>query len=492
MSHSSANNGSPEWERLASLRSFRGRLINSTEYQPIPTLGGSGKHTDQDGVQLYLSFFEETLRELFWKNEVCFLDQAGSALTAESKGHLRSICALLNRLVNVELLEEQDRKQHVESVDGAAGEYRSLDALLSVLRTSNWPFQLATGDSGRTLFHTASVELAEEANTTVSVVDGYFSGLCQPFLKDISLRPVGSPAESDDLEVHSMQGAGTQDPAGQALDELLRIVHKIEQGFCKKGGHQVLVQLIDSDTDPGSGEPELNLFLSTCHDPDTKPNARNYWQEAQLRVREKAETVLSDWEKVETICDELKQSYGGKGLRLTIHDGTVFVFVTSKIFHRPKACFRSRWPTITLSEKLKELAFVESPRDPRPQEGLFAPKEKRSLAARLVLSLGRSLDTERAVMAWDSSQVFFLSEGDGRTCHKDLSFVACQPIDRSTSPSDTDGSLDEQWGDSQRDTPFQCLAKLLLEIEWGYSYRHIVPDGDDEASFRKRLACLCE
>ncbi|KLU83539.1 hypothetical protein MAPG_02596 [Magnaporthiopsis poae ATCC 64411] len=417
-SHSSTNTEFPEWIKLVTLRSFRGRLINNTKYYPLEPLASSDEHPDEDETQIPLELLEVVLRGLFGKNEACFLDRADVVLAAESRDHLRSLCGLLNGLVNVALLEEQDQEHSWQGAEVTTREYHKLDALLSVLLASEWPFNLATGGGGRTLFYAPSSKEANEAKKIVEEVDNWFRNQFRPRLTDISPRPITSPLESDP-EMHATEGTCAQSSTGRALDALLRLVH--EKKSCGKEDHQVLVQLIDSGAFPDHPpEPGVNLFLSTCHSPGTAIETRHLWQEAQLLVREATEVGNpSDWKKTTAICDELKLPHGGKALCLKIHDGAVSVFDPPDTSTRRRARFRSRWPTTTLCDKIgKDLAFAaEIYGDTRPKEKLFGLEEKRSLAARLVLSMGQSLDSGLAVMAWDSTQVFFLSEDNHQTWH---------------------------------------------------------------------------
>lgn len=78
-----------------------------------------------------------------------------------------------------------------------AGEYLKLDALLSVLPASEWPFNLATGGDGRTLFYAPSPKMANKAQKTVEEVDNWFRNQLRPRFTEVSPRFIRSPLESD-------------------------------------------------------------------------------------------------------------------------------------------------------------------------------------------------------------------------------------------------------------------------------------------------------
>ncbi|KLU88798.1 hypothetical protein MAPG_07781 [Magnaporthiopsis poae ATCC 64411] len=470
--------GPPEWARFSLLASFRGRLVNMTgnDYKPLQEcVGASENEIEDDEAILFLELFEKDMRELFWTRDVEGLAAVDTTLQED----LIALCRLLDKIVNTDLLPQSCPVQ-------GPGDYQNFDALLQVLQSSKWTFQLATGPGAR-IFRTKSADLAEAASDTVQRIVCSVVDLCQASLRDLAAGSLSIPDLGLDIRDPDSEDSRGPDSASQALDAFLRIISRMNRESCGSEGHKVMVQLTDLDINPGLKDRDLNLFLSTCHDlggevisQDTQVS----WQEAQLVVlNQLLSSGQDDWETA-AICAEVRKSFcshGSRGLRLAAQDNCILVFSPKSRWQRHTGCFISQWPCTTLKEKLAEGAFVQSLNDLRPPEGLFGPHEKRMLAARLVLSLYRSLFSSHIALSWDSAQVFFLSADKGVNFSKDLCFVLCETLDcdQASSTACTD-----------REEAFRRLAKLLLEIESGYNYDKIVPRGQDALSFNKRVSEL--
>lgn len=447
--------------------------MTGDDYEPLQEWAGASENEIQDDEAiLFLELFEKDMRDLFWIRDVEGLAEIDITL----QGDLAALCRDLNKIVNTDLLPQSCPVRD-------PGDYQDFDALLQVLESTKWTFQLATGPGVR-IFQTKSAELAEAARDTAERIVCSVENLCQASLRDLTAGSLSTRDLGLNIQDLDSEDSGEPDLASQALDTFLRIISRINRESCGSEGHKVMVQLTDSDINPGLKDQDLNLFLSTCHNLKGEVISQDTqlsWQEAQLAIlNQLLSNGQHDWETT-AICAEVRKSFcsqGGKGLRLAAQDNCILVFSPKSKFQRHKGCFISQRPCTTLKEKLAEGAFLQSLSDFRPPEGLFGLHEKRVLAARLVLSLYRSLFSSHIAFSWDSAQVFFLSADEGVNFNKDLCFVVCKSLDcdQVSSTACTD-----------REEAFRRLAKLLLEIESGHTYDKIDPGGRDALSFNKRV-----
>jgi len=282
--------GSVEWKALKSLRSYRTRLVR-LQYQSLKMAQkqAPGEIAQISVPENDIRFLDSGLRLLFIRKDLDALLGRGllDPPTAETvQGHLKSLCALLEKHVNEALVPSSPptARQHA-----GADDYPRLDALVGLLAATNWSFELVTG-KGRRIFQPDPISAAvqtgesdsipdvEEARESVSIpgaslakdqIDGFndfLDRLCPPHLDDIL-----APAET--ARVSHWKGDGFRGRTLLALEALFSSLTTLQQ--CD---HRVLVQLPDwasIESDGPSSSRVMKLFLSTC------PDSSN-WQEGQI------------------------------------------------------------------------------------------------------------------------------------------------------------------------------------------------------------------
>ena len=252
-----------EWEQLKALRSYRDRLVNKATYSKLDK---SQVLADEIGLENHIDLLENGLRNIMRRHDldVYFTNGLDREAMDSAKASLKSLCALLERIVNTELLD----LGHSEDVEHAnLIKYPRLNGLLTRLSDTTWNFTMVSKARWK-LFQSDSPEVDKNQ---VDNINTLFNRLAQ--LEIGSLQPSEAKTAASNFEI-----CGPRDQFTNALKTLEVLLSRLEKLKNCQGCHKVLLQLPKWDTAASHEcfrDTHLELFVSTCHDPQE-------WQESQL------------------------------------------------------------------------------------------------------------------------------------------------------------------------------------------------------------------
>ncbi|KAK2688969.1 hypothetical protein QWA68_012544 [Fusarium oxysporum] len=324
---------STEWTVLQAFRLHHQRLERKTKYQPLRR---SFQGISTIKWQNDLALFDTHLRHILTRGD---LDTIVKHKLKEqeqiSQSQLVSICTLLNRLTNSQLLSGLSEDANLNEQDSP---YPRLLLLAQILNDTEWNFDLTTGQ-GRVLFVLDSEQDANEANNVVRTFDEFFSQVMLPMRVEKVQQPTSEARESR---------LGLRDRAVKGLEYLFLRVPQGQSQFCQ--GHRILIKLPDWNTIDRPPEPEtaLELFFSTCA-------SSKEWHQAWCAIRSTAE---SDDEDVCDFCDDLRDAKtSGKIFRFIARDNNLFISSNDDNQRRARPNYQ---PTRSLYDLIENQSFCES------------------------------------------------------------------------------------------------------------------------------------
>ncbi|EWZ43527.1 hypothetical protein AU210_006996 [Fusarium oxysporum f. sp. radicis-cucumerinum] len=428
---------STEWTVLQAFRLHHQRLERKTKYQPLRrSLQGISTIKWQNDLAL----FDTHLRHILTRGD---LDTIVKHKLKEqeqiAQSQLVSICTLLNRLTNSQLLSGLSEDANLNEQDSP---YPRLLLLAQILNDTEWNFDLITGQ-GRVLFVLDSEQDAYEANNIVRTFDEFFSQVMLPMRVEKAQHPTTEAWQSR---------LGLRDRAVKGLEYLFLRVPQGQSQVCQ--GHRILIQLPDWDTIDRPPEPEtaLELFFSACA-------SSKDWHQAWCAVRSTAE---SDDEYVCDFCDDLRDAKtSGNVFRFIARDNNLFISSNDDNQRRARPNCQ---PTRSLYDLIENQSFCESrninPFMPPIKTQRFNEKKRRALASRLALSLSLFLNSDYVLNASEATTVFFVLE-NGR-CELDLVYATSAANNHNQNTAFNESM-----------SLYNNLARILLEIEYGFSLKSL-------------------
>ncbi|SCV25224.1 uncharacterized protein FFB14_00117 [Fusarium fujikuroi] len=426
-----------EWAILQRLRLHHQRLERKSKYRPLTR---SVQDISSIKWQNTLALLDTHLRHILTRGD---LDTIVKHKLKEqekiAQSQLRSLCTLLNRLANSQLLsgisENVDLNKQVNP-------YPRLSLLAQILNATEWSFDLIVGQE-RILFILNSEQDAYEANHIVGAFDQAFSQVILPTRAENFQRPTSEAWESR---------LRLRDKAVKGIEYLLLHVPQGHSEGCQ--GHRILIKLPDWDTIEKPSEPEttLELFFSTC-------TSSKEWHQACCAVPSTAE---NEDEYSCEFCEDLRDAKtSGNVFRFIARDNNLFL--SSNDDDQQRARLNCQ-PTRSLCDLIENQSFCESwninPFMPPIKTQRFNEKQRRALASRLALSLSLFLSSDYVLNASEVTTIFFALD-NGR-CELDLVYATSAPNhhDQNT-PFNESLSL------------YNNLARILLEIEYGISLKSL-------------------
>jgi hypothetical protein len=293
--HSRGNEGtnigtfSEEWKLIQSLCAHRDRLRHQLEYQPLEAWEDNQSDLTYTNA---VAFFDSSLRDVLGNTDLGYIVDGELAQgDTKTQVQLKALCTVLDNLVDTE--QAEIIASQVQRPYKSQRAYKNLHALTNVLRNTNWAFELVAGQ-GRGLFKLASETIALNAMNTVSRFSNYLFSLSRPSLNDIPLsKPTSTTTEGSPVDkpnpllypLPSLIGLLKLLPRKKALHPLDPKITTLSQfnESCRiesprqnpdpvekyQHEHKVLVRLLDThtiDSQVGSTNSALHLFLSTCKD----------------------------------------------------------------------------------------------------------------------------------------------------------------------------------------------------------------------------------
>ena len=252
---------SEESQILTSLRQHGKRLRDETSYVELnPAQIRASAAQCRLGDEL--DFFESGLRNIMRRDD---LDEYLSDALSEAVGqsHLKSLCVMMNSIVNPRLLTRDFEE---------VGRYPKLNALLGQLRNNtHWNFTMVSEPEQR-LFQ-VNLKTFKEDKITVDRFNDYFDILKQPRLEDV--RFLIEDQRADESKVYEEQV--DSDPLLTTLLGLRQLFASLKppktlpalatttNPSCQ-GCHQILLRLPKWNRSVGdcSHNRRLRLFLSSC------------------------------------------------------------------------------------------------------------------------------------------------------------------------------------------------------------------------------------
>lgn len=257
---------STEWAVLQAFRLHHQRLERKTKYRPLRrSLQGVSTIKWQNDLAL----FDTHLRHILTRGDLdTIIKHKLKEQEQIAQSQLVSICTLLNRLTNSQLLSGLSEDANLNEQDSP---YPRLLLLAQILNDTEWNFDLITGQ-GRVLFVLDSEQDAYEANNIVRTFDEFFSQVMLPMRVEKAQQPTTEAWQSR---------LGLRDRAVKGLEYLFLRVPQGQSQVCQ--GHRILIQLPDWDTIDRPPEPEtaLELFFSACA-------SSKEWHQAWCAVRSTA------------------------------------------------------------------------------------------------------------------------------------------------------------------------------------------------------------
>ncbi|QKD50607.2 uncharacterized protein FOBCDRAFT_248547 [Fusarium oxysporum Fo47] len=421
---------STEWTVLQAFRLHHQRLERKTKYQPLRrSLQGISTIKWQNDLAL----FDTHLRHILTRGD---LDTIVKHKLKEqeqiAQSQLVSICTLLNRLTNSQLLSGLSEDANLNEQDSP---YPRLLLLAQILNDTEWNFDLITGQ-GRVLFVLDSEQDAYEANNIVRTFDEFFSQVMLPMRVEKAQHPTTEAWQSR---------LGLRDRAVKGLEYLFLRVPQGQSQVCQ--GHRILIQLPDWDTIDRPPEPEtaLELFFSACA-------SSKDWHQAWE----------SDDEYVCDFCDDLRDAKtSGNVFRFIARDNNLFISSNDDNQRRARPNCQ---PTRSLYDLIENQSFCESrninPFMPPIKTQRFNEKKRRALASRLALSLSLFLNSDYVLNASEATTVFFVLE-NGR-CELDLVYATSAANNHNQNTAFNESM-----------SLYNNLARILLEIEYGFSLKSL-------------------
>ncbi|EGU84708.1 hypothetical protein FOXB_04778 [Fusarium oxysporum f. sp. conglutinans Fo5176] len=421
---------STEWTVLQAFRLHHQRLERKTKYQPLRrSLQGISTIKWQNDLAL----FDTHLRHILTRGD---LDTIVKHKLKEqeqiAQSQLVSICTLLNRLTNSQLLSGLSEDANLNEQDSP---YPRLLLLAQILNDTEWNFDLITGQ-GRVLFVLDSEQDAYEANNIVRTFDEFFSQVMLPMRVEKAQQPTSEAWESR---------LGLRGRAVKGLEYLFLRVPQGQSQVCQ--GHRILIKLPDWDTIDRPPEPEtaLELFFSTCA-------SSKEWHQAWE----------SDDEYVCDFCDDLRDAKtSGNVFRFIARDKNLFISSNDDNQQRARP---NCHPTRSLYDLIENQSFCESrninPFMPPIKTQRFNEKKRRALASRLALSLSLFLNSDYVLNASEATTVFFVLE-NGR-CELDLVYATSAANNHNQNTAFNESM-----------SLYNNLARILLEIEYGFSLKSL-------------------
>lgn len=242
-----------EGRLLQAFRSHHKRLESKNQYQPLDQ---SQRRLESVEVRNATGFFDTGLRQILTNGDFnTIVENKLEHQKDEIQSHLEALCAMLDRLVNVDLLSHDPAMPPDQD---KACLYPRLSSLLQLLDVTSWDFELATGQ-GNILFRLASEGDAIEARDLVHRFNDFFSSTPQiPTRAERLEQPASAPWQRrNELRDRAVTGLGS----------LFSHVPREQSEECE--GHQILVMLPDWESIGRQAtelRPKLDLFLSTCSD----------------------------------------------------------------------------------------------------------------------------------------------------------------------------------------------------------------------------------
>ncbi|KAI3577549.1 hypothetical protein IWW34DRAFT_807743 [Fusarium oxysporum f. sp. albedinis] len=421
---------STEWTVLQAFRLHHQRLERKNKYQPLRrSLHGISTIKWQNDLAL----FDTHLRHVLTRGD---LDTIVKHKLKEqeqiAQSQLVSICRLLNRLTNSQLVSGLSEDANLNKQDSP---YPRLLLLAQILDDTEWSFDLTTGQE-RVLFVLDSEQDADEAKDIVRTFDEFFSQVMLPMRVEKVQQPTSEAWESR---------LGLRDRAVKGLEYLFLRVPQGQSQVCQ--GHRILIKLPDWDTIDRPPEPEtaLELFFSAC------TNSKEWHQACE-----------SDDEYVCDFCDDLRDAKtSGNVFRFIARDNNLFISSNDDKQRRARPNCQ---PTKSLYDLIENQSFCES-RNINPfmlpiKTQRFNETQRRALASRLALSLSLFLNSDYVLNASEATTLFFVLENG--QCELDLVY-ATSAVNNHNQNTAFNESM----------TLYNNLARILLEIEYGVSLKSL-------------------
>ncbi|KAF5702070.1 minor extracellular protease epr [Fusarium mundagurra] len=428
---------STEWTILQRLRLHHQRLERKTKYRPLTR---STQDTSSIKWQNTLALLDTHLRLILTRGDLdTIVKHKLKEQEQAAQSQLVSICALLNRLTNSQLLSGITENIDLNKQDSP---YSRLLLLVQVLNDTEWSFDLITGQ-GKVLFVLDSEKDADEANDIARNFDQVFSQVMLPTRVEKVRQPTSEAWESR---------LGLRDQVVKGFEYLLQHVPEGQSEACH--GHRILIKLPDWDTIERPSEPEtaLELFFSTCA-------SSKEWHQAWCAVPSTAE---SDDEYSCEFCDDLRDAKtSGTVFRFIARDSNLYI--SSNHYEQWRARPNCQ-PTRSLCDLIDTQSFCESrninPLMPLIKTQRFNEKQRRALASRLALSLSLFLNSDYVLNAYETTAVFFVLE-NGR-CELDLVYATSAANNHKQNAAFNESM-----------SLYNNLARMLLEIEYGFSLKSL-------------------
>ncbi|OPB41114.1 hypothetical protein A0O28_0108110 [Trichoderma guizhouense] len=332
---------------------------------------------------------------------------------------LRSVCSLLNNLVNIEFRASKDLHSN--------SSYPNLWELIYFLDglEHEEAFDLVGGPN-HTLFRYRPESRREDLKTITS----FNKYMAQLFVNQF--RPVVGSSRS----VRSTPWKNTQFRSRASA-----VFHLLFERFTCEISHEVLLKVSEEIAEAGR-LPELQLLLSSCSNSGS-------WQETLCSPVEDEKDI----KELRDICLELKQFQGqGQELHLSIQEHQLFGVWAWQTMGKPplKTLQKLSLDELITNGNFKPLSCHSL--ISRPSLIRYNVKEKRTLAVKLGFCLLDFFDSQL-----DSRRIHFLVPNDDRP-NKDLLYLSF-----SSKLHDSDEFRDFRIGHPV----LLSFAKLLIEIEEG-------------------------